>query len=65
MLPGKEMKIGAKSSANKQTTSPLLNDPRWASLSKRERDFVLEINMRPTSYCNIKRQIQLEVVKNK
>lgn len=58
VLPGKELKL------SKLSSSPLVNDSRWNSLSTREKAFVFEVNIKPTSYCNIKRQIQLEIVKN-
>ena len=42
-----------------------MNDPKWSSLSTKERNFVEEVNMKPTSYCEIKHKIQLEMCKNK
>lgn len=53
-----------KGSSSKPLQSHLLNDAKWASLSNKEKTFVQEINMKPTTYCSIKRQIQLEQVKN-
>ena len=32
-------------------------DEKWASLSKKEKSFCIELNMKPTSYCALKRQI--------
>lgn len=60
LLNGKSSKV-----QNTNFTSPLVNDSKWPSLSTREKSFVMEVNMKPTSYCNIKRQIQLEICKNK
>lgn len=45
--------------------TPHLNDPKWSSLSTKERAFVTEVNMKPSSYCEIKHKIQLEMCKNK
>jgi len=30
-------------------------DEKWGSLSKKEKQFVIELNMKPTSYCTLKR----------
>ncbi len=49
LLSGKELK------SSKTFVSPLVNDSKWGSLSAREKSFVMEVNMKPTSYCNIKR----------
>ena len=40
-------------------------DEKWSALSKKEKSFCVELNMKPTSYCTLKRQIQLEVAKNR
>lgn len=40
-------------------------DEKWNSLSKKEKAFCAELNMKPTSYCTLKRQIQFEVAKNR
>lgn len=45
--------------------SPLTADSNWSKLGNREKVFVSEINMKPTSYCNIKRTIQMETLQNK
>ena len=51
LLGGKEMKTNTQ----KIFQSPLVNDSKWAQLSTRERTFVMEVNMKPTTYCTIKR----------
>lgn len=58
-LGGKEMKMSGKTGQ-----SPLVNDAKWSQLSNKEKNFVMEVNMKPTTYCTIKRQIQLELCKN-
>ena len=40
-------------------------DEKWSGLTKKEKTFCVELNMKPTSYCTLKRQIQLEVAKNR
>ena len=40
-------------------------DEKWNSLSKKEKQFCSEFNIKPTSYCTLKRQIQFEVAKNR
>ena len=60
-LGGKDHKL----TKSQSLASPLIHDSKWASLPSREKSFVVDINMKPTSYCNIKRQIQLEICKNK
>lgn len=32
-------------------------DSKWTSLSKKEKQFCIELNIKPTSYCTLKRQI--------
>ena len=40
-------------------------DEKWKGLTVKEQSFCVELNMKPTSYCTLKRQIQLEVAKNR
>ena len=40
-------------------------DEKWSSLSKKEKDFCIGLNLKPSSYCTFRRQIQLEVAKNR
>ena len=40
-------------------------DEKWAALTKKEKTFCIELNMKPTSYVTLKKQIQLEVAKNR
>ena len=54
LLNAKELKA---SSVHKVDLSPLTADSNWSKLGNREKVFVSEINMKPTSYCNIKRTI--------
>lgn len=40
-------------------------DEKWKALNKSEKDFCTELNLKPTSYCNLKKQLQIESIKNK
>ena len=40
-------------------------DDKWSGLTKKEKAFCVELNMKPTSYYTLKHQIQLEVAKNR
>ena len=37
--------------------SHLETDEKWNGLSKKEKQFCKELNMKPTSYCLLKKQI--------
>lgn len=40
-------------------------DPNWNKLSKKEKQFCIDLQMKPASYCTLKRSIQFEVAKNR
>jgi hypothetical protein len=52
-LGGREMKTSSKMVSQ----SPLVADAKWSQLSNKEKAFVMDVNMKPTTYCTIKRQI--------
>ena len=53
----------AKPMVNSRET-PFMNDPKWTSLSNKERTFVVGSEIMPSAYCKIKRAIQMERVKS-
>ena len=59
VLAGSSSKKNVSSSLNnsglKGNYHHLEVDEKWGSLSKKEKQFVIELNMKPTSYCTLKR----------
>jgi len=49
--------IAASGSALKGNYQHLEVDEKWNSLSKKEKQFCTELNLKPSSYCTLKRQI--------
>lgn len=49
--------IATPSSAIRGSYQHLEVDPQWNKLSKKEKQFCGELNMKPSSYCTLKRSI--------
>ena len=68
-MRNKETALGAMSQKKKGMGSGshqhLEVDPKWNGLNKKEKQFCIDLNMKPTSYCTLKRDIQFEVAKNR
>jgi hypothetical protein len=40
--------------------SALLQDPKWSALNKQERDLCSTLNLRPSTYLELKRSLTME-----